>query len=680
MKPEEIQEAKDKEYQEWEEEKKAADEEAWAEADHPTLEKMRESRAEKIKEAVAKDEENLEGLKTKLTEDWSAVQVLELDTSKISAEFVHIKLLDMLKLHIKYRKDLIERAQCIKILPAEVPVYEASYTYKQSKFGVNSPISPYNPKKTKDFAVLYRERIYFLADADEQEEFMLQPSKYTLGVEAVPLDIRVLPRVVVQGLPKSGKSTVCQKIAEQTGAVHLQMEDLIEGFVDRDSSFAAKVAEKLREQGRDLDDLMLVQLIQKRVEMADCASRGWVLENFPQTRQQAILMAKKSLLPSNFIYVSIPMEEVYKRTEPLQNEEIGCNRVILKRRIDYADKFLPATVYFFQKFYNCVTSIDGMKSKWFIQHVAVKAISDNLQARMTFARDYQHAGTNAERPCRINNLHMDRIFFKQSISQFGYHCPVSWRNEKKFITCTHEPELAVLYKNLFYYFANEKQREIFVNNPRQFTENVIFSTERNIPRRMSGFKASEIADTEKSLLNYCAVTLADEEKLVLGNPILVCSFKGEKFCFANEEKMQKFVLQPTRYAKTKLPVKIPPEQKPIPLHNLQKEENSITFLEQALGSVVTKGLREIGEQRLKYPTLSVKETMLKLFAIFLKTENPANTVHMKEKYMKKMQNFLEKCTVPEELSDLAKEKSKYLPASLGQPRWCGTILMLSECV
>jgi len=211
---------------------------------------------------------------------------------------------------------------------------------------------------------------------------------------------------------------------------------------------------------------------------------------------------------------------------------------------------------------------------------------------------------------------------------------------------------------MFFYFASEKNREIFVANPKQFTENVIFSSERNIPSRLTIYKASEIAETEKSLRDYCAVTLADEEKLVPGNPILVVSFKGEKFCFASEEKLQKFLLQPQRYAKTKLPVKIPPEQKPIALYNLQKEENSITFLEQALGSVVTKGLREIGEQRLKYPTLSVKETMLKLFAIFLKTENPANTAHMKKKYMKKMQAFLEKCTVPEELHDLSDEKKE----------------------
>jgi len=77
-------------------------------------------------------------------------------------------------------------------------------------------------------------------------------------------------------------------------------------------------------------------------------------------------MAKKSLLPANVIYTSIPLEEVYKRTAPFQDEDFACNRVILKRRLEYAEKNLPETIYFFHKFYNSVTTIDGMKSKWFI--------------------------------------------------------------------------------------------------------------------------------------------------------------------------------------------------------------------------------------------------------------------------------------------------------------------------
>ena len=81
-------------------------------------------------------------------------------------------------------------------------------------------------------------------------------------------------------------------------------------------------------------------------------------------------------------------------------------------------------------------------------------------------------------------------------------------------------------------------------------------------------------------------------------------------------------------------------------------------MEQALGQIVTKGLREVSENRLKYPTLSLKETMLKLFALFLKTENPANTESMKRKYAAKMKQFIQRCELPEEIFDLSNDKGK----------------------
>ena len=214
MTPAEIEAKKKEDMDAWEEARDEQErEEDEADDEKPDLEKMKEDRAEAIKATCESDEANLETLKTKLTEEWKAVEVLELDTSKISAEFVHIKLLEMLKLHIKHRKDMVERAQAIKIKPEDVSVYEQSYTYKHSKFGLNSPISPFNTLKTKKFTVLYRERLFFLSNQDEQDQFLLEPSKYVNGVETVPLDIKILPRVIVQGLPKSGKSTLCQKIS-----------------------------------------------------------------------------------------------------------------------------------------------------------------------------------------------------------------------------------------------------------------------------------------------------------------------------------------------------------------------------------------------------------------------------------------------------------------------------------
>ena len=100
-------------------------------------------------------------------------------------------------------------------------------------------------------------------------------------------------------------------------------------------------------------------------------------------------------------------------------------------------------------------------------------------------------------------------------------------------------------------------------------------------------------------------------------------------------------------------MKMPPPDDKISLFNLQKMEDSIAFMEQALGQVGTRGLREVSENRLKHPGMSVKETMLKLFALFLKTENPANTQFMRKKYAMKMKAFIQKCELPEELFDLA---------------------------
>jgi len=49
------------------------------------------------------------------------------------------------------------------------------------------------PIKSRKYAVLYRERIFYLGSQDEQNKFLNEPSKYTKGIDSVPLDIRNVP-------------------------------------------------------------------------------------------------------------------------------------------------------------------------------------------------------------------------------------------------------------------------------------------------------------------------------------------------------------------------------------------------------------------------------------------------------------------------------------------------------
>lgn len=54
---------------------------------------------------------------------------------------------------------------------------------------------------------------------------------------------------------------------------------------------------------------------------------------------------------------------------------------------------------------------------------------------------------------------------KQSLSEFMYYCPVTWKNEKILIKCNENTEDVVLYKNFFYYFQSTKERDMFLSNP-----------------------------------------------------------------------------------------------------------------------------------------------------------------------------------------------------------------------
>lgn len=229
----------------------------------PNLEEMMAAQKEKITAQREADEAFLEEFGTALKE--KNVPVLDDIKTDNSAEFVFVKLMQKLRDHFELRENLLEREQALALSSKELPLYETSFTYKQSKFGLNSPLSLSNPIKTREHAVLYRERIYYLSSPEEQAQFLKQPSKYTNDLESIPLDVPFKPSASVIGLPRSGKSTLCERISQHTGAIHLRPEDVIQEYIDSDSALCEKLRGIMKAEGRGIDDNTLIQLIKKRV-------------------------------------------------------------------------------------------------------------------------------------------------------------------------------------------------------------------------------------------------------------------------------------------------------------------------------------------------------------------------------------------------------------------------------
>jgi len=97
-------------------------------------------------------------------------------------------------------------------------------------------------------------------------------------------------------------------------------------------------------------------------------------------------MAQRSILPTNVLALHIHPTEVYVRAK--DDKSFECIGDILSQRLDKASVSLPQVAFFFKKFYNSVQSIDGCRSKWYVEDKAMAAIAATLKARQQFSRDY----------------------------------------------------------------------------------------------------------------------------------------------------------------------------------------------------------------------------------------------------------------------------------------------------
>jgi hypothetical protein len=99
------------------------------------LEELQEAALTTLTDQRAADEEFLEALTGACEEKAITLKTL---TTDISAAYVHLKLADMLNEYFPQRDSLIERNLAMPLSAKDLPFYEESFTYKQSKFGMNS--------------------------------------------------------------------------------------------------------------------------------------------------------------------------------------------------------------------------------------------------------------------------------------------------------------------------------------------------------------------------------------------------------------------------------------------------------------------------------------------------------------------------------------------------------------
>jgi adenylate kinase len=92
-------------------------------------------------------------------------------------------------------------------------------------------------------------------------------------------------RLIVFGRQGAGKGTQAVRLAERYGIPHISTGDMLRAAVKDGTEFGLR-AKEIMDAGQLVSDEVMLGLVTERLEQPD-AARGWLLDGFPRTPQQA---------------------------------------------------------------------------------------------------------------------------------------------------------------------------------------------------------------------------------------------------------------------------------------------------------------------------------------------------------------------------------------------------------
>lgn len=93
-------------------------------------------------------------------------------------------------------------------------------------------------------------------------------------------------RVIMLGRQGAGKGTQCRRVAEHYGIPHISTGEILRNAV-RLGTVVGRQVKKVIDEGRLVEDDLMVSLVQGRIGEVDARTSGYVLDGFPRTIGQA---------------------------------------------------------------------------------------------------------------------------------------------------------------------------------------------------------------------------------------------------------------------------------------------------------------------------------------------------------------------------------------------------------
>jgi len=583
---------------------------------------------------------------------------------------------------MEQRASLLVKTQVRKLTPSKAKDVLDRALVQPSYFGSANPMASDMPlfvgkPDTFNYGVELRCRSFYPRSQDDQQAFITRLQDFTQLPP--PSQIKVHPCICINGPPLSGKTTLARALAKRTGAVYLSAAEVVTALCDKlalPSALSRDIVSSMR-RGLKIPQSSVVEALRHRMAAPDVAQNGWILDDFPITRQSAEMLTEAGIVPHRVLSLAIPEAVVFERAAMLGSQatnqlvngtmkDLVQNEVSLQRqRLDAFTRSVPLVNAYYSLRFSNVCEVDGTKSVWAIEDRALEETSSSISQRL----EYYRRTADGKGAC-IDGLGFTSDRVKKNESTWRRYCPVTLTLGNELLLCK-DPRFAVEYKSRIYWLSNAGNMGLFLDDPESF---LAVPLPQTIPNRLS---LNDRVPPPQCMLEedgvaFCPVALVDRKELVKAVGCYIVQHQSKYWSMESKKSCEKFMRRPMRYvSRAKLPAKKPalPEKDNIALlraltqggqdsKGLQPAE-MLTFMQASVAEIICQALVESGERRPLFPGKTAQESSLLFLARFLRAKNVLNTDMTSAEVKGQLEKFLSDCALPNALQEITKRKDSY---------------------
>ena len=155
-----------------------------------------------------------------------------------------------------------------------------------------------------------------------------------IGLRYKPGAPRRQPQVVIVGPPGSGRQSQSKLLAEQFGLVHVCVRKLLKEEIEKNPD-TGRVTKNAMDNGQMIPDEIISQLVEKKLQEAECRINGWVMDGFPATLPQINTMIAMDLKPTLVLQFDQSLQEsldrlLKRRHDPVTGDVYNLNTDLIQ--------------------------------------------------------------------------------------------------------------------------------------------------------------------------------------------------------------------------------------------------------------------------------------------------------------------------------------------------------------